>query len=967
MATKKRKSTARRAASRKKQAQQRLPAGLGTLFAGLLLVVLAFVQGDSVWRALHDVLFGLFGCGSFVLGAAVCCLAVQYTRGEDLLPKIFKLVLGLIFASGTVIVFSGIQPQGLSAFQMAAACYENGVSAWLGGGALGAVLGGSLLLLCGRPAANLIMLVLALCVSLYIFDRTPAEVWQWLCAVFGGARARGAALAQQSAERRAERAAARAAEAEDEPDEGSEDEEAEDEPEDTGFRLGLPDWLSGIRSWGHKVTEEMEAEDEGAAPQPAPAQPVAQPEPETPVITPVKVSAPRPRAAFDVDLGPDHTEVKEGGSEPIEPLIVGPGGTFGQDPLRPARKPAPQPIVPDAVETDAADFFAKPAEPAQPTAESFDTPVMTPVMPTIQPEAPAEPSAPDAVEMPETAAIQPAVPAAQGHVSAENAVAMRSAPDADGWISITAEPVEEKDISSLVAAAMEKPAASEQAAAQTPVEDAEPVDTFQYQYPPIELFERSPDESDPTAQDELKANAQKLVDTLESFGVRTRVLDISRGPAVTRYEVQPMAGVKISRITSLADDIALNLAVADVRMEAPIPGKPAVGIEVPNHKRQAVYIRSVFESQSFLRMSSPLGIALGKDIAGVAQVADLCKMPHLLIAGSTGSGKSVCVNSIIMSLVFRSSPEDVKLLLIDPKVVELAEYNGIPHLLMPVVTEPKKAAGALGSAVQEMERRYRMFAENNVRDIKSFNKLAAERPDLEKMPYIAIVIDELADLMMVVGKDVEDSICRIAQKARAAGMHLIVATQRPSVDVITGLIKANIPSRIAFAVSSQVDSRTILDGAGAEKLLGQGDMLFMPVGAPKPTRIQGTFVRDEEISRVLDFIKSSATVQYDEAMIEAMEKHAIQDGKKGSSSADSDEDSDSDPMFKQAVEVVIDAGQASTSLLQRRCKLGYARAARIMDEMEQKGVIGPYEGAKPRAVLISRQQWLEMQMNQPEE
>ena len=967
MATKKRKSTARRAASRKKQAQQRLPAGLGTLFAGLLLVVLAFVQGDSVWRALHDVLFGLFGCGSFVLGAAVCCLAVQYTRGEDLLPKIFKLVLGLIFASGTVIVFSGIQPQGLSAFQMAAACYENGVSAWLGGGALGAVLGGSLLLLCGRPAANLIMLVLALCVSLYIFDRTPAEVWQWLCAVFGGARARGAALAQQSAERRAERAAARAAETEDEPDEGSEDEEAEDEPEDTGFRLGLPDWLSGIRSWGHKVTEEMEAEDEGAAPQPAPAQPVAQPEPETPVITPVKVSAPRPRAAFDVDLGPDHTEVKEGGSEPIEPLIVGPGGTFGQDPLRPARKPAPQPIVPDAVETDAADFFAKPAEPVHPAAESFDTPVMTPVVPTIQPEAPAEPSAPDAVEMPETAAIQPAVPQAPARISAENAVAMRSAPDADGWISITAEPVEEKDISSLVAAAMEKPAASEQAAAQTPVEDAEPVDTFQYQYPPIELFERSPDESDPTAQDELKANAQKLVDTLESFGVRTRVLDISRGPAVTRYEVQPMAGVKISRITSLADDIALNLAVADVRMEAPIPGKPAVGIEVPNHKRQAVYIRSVFESQSFLRMSSPLGIALGKDIAGVAQVADLCKMPHLLIAGSTGSGKSVCVNSIIMSLVFRSSPEDVKLLLIDPKVVELAEYNGIPHLLMPVVTEPRKAAGALGSAVQEMERRYRLFAENNVRDIKSFNKLAAEQPELEKMPYIAIIIDELADLMMVVGKDVEDSICRIAQKARAAGMHLIVATQRPSVDVITGLIKANIPSRIAFAVSSQVDSRTILDGAGAEKLLGQGDMLFMPVGAPKPTRIQGTFVRDEEISRVLDFIKSSATVQYDEAMIEAMEKHAIQDGKKGSSSADSDEDSDSDPMFKQAVEVVIDAGQASTSLLQRRCKLGYARAARIMDEMEQKGVIGPYEGAKPRAVLISRQQWLEMQMNQPDE
>ena len=967
MATKKRKTTTRRSTSRKKRAEQRLPAGLGTLFAGLLLVGLAFVEGDSVWKTLHQVLFGLFGCGSFVLGAAVCCLAVLYTRGEDLLPHICKLALGLVFASGTVIVFSDIQPQGLSAFQMVAACYQNGYQAWLSGGALGAVLGGNLLLLCGRPAANFIMLVLALCVSLYIFDLTPAEVWQWLCDVSGGVHAKGVAVYEQGAARRAERRAERQAaqEAADEYDETEDLEEYEDEAEaEEPFRLGLPDWMSGVLHWGHKVTQELEqAPDSPAGAPDQPAQP--QPEPQAaPAVTPVRVRASRPRAPFDVDLGPDSTEVKEGGSEPIEPFIPGPGGTFGMDPLRAAPKPIIQPIVPDAVETAAEDFFAKQEE--APAAEPAPQPV--PGNPFETPIArPADPAEPAAAAAP----IQPVMPTPQPdqptRVSAEHAMAQRSAPDADGWISITAEPVEEKDINSLVAAAMEKPAASEQAAATAPAEEAEPVDTYQYQYPPIELFEKSKEESDPNAEDELKANAQKLVDTLESFGVRTRVLDISRGPSVTRYEVQPMAGVKISRITSLADDIALNLAVADVRMEAPIPGKPAVGIEVPNHKRSAVSIRSVFESQSFLRMTSPLGIALGKDIAGVAQVADLCKMPHLLIAGSTGSGKSVCVNSIIMSLVFRSSPEDVKLLLIDPKVVELAEYNGIPHLLMPVVTEPRKAAGALGSAVQEMERRYRMFAENNVRDIKSFNKLAVERPDLEKMPYIAIVIDELADLMMVVGKDVEDSICRIAQKARAAGMHLIVATQRPSVDVITGLIKANIPSRIAFAVSSQVDSRTILDGSGAEKLLGMGDMLFMPVGAPKPTRIQGTFVRDEEISRVLDFIKQSGTVQYDEAMIEAMEKHAIQDGKKGSSGADADEEPDSDPMFKQAVEVVIDAGQASTSLLQRRCKLGYARAARIMDEMEQKGVIGPYEGAKPRAVLISRQQWIEQQMNQPEE
>ena len=951
-----------------------MPAGLGTLFAGLLLIVLAFVEGSSVWKSLHEVLFGLFGCGSFVLGAAVCYLAILYTRGEDLLGQVFKLLLGLIFASGTVIVFSDI-PADIPAARMVAECYQNGVTAWLGGGALGALLGGNLLLLCGRPAANLVMVVLALCASLYIFDITPAELWQWVCELGGGVHEKGVAVYEQNAARRAERAAARQAEEEAAALEAGEEPEASDDAEEpSGF--AAPGWLSGVFSWGHKVTKELEGEAEPEPvddslgyeePAPAPAPTPAAPQ-EAPAFTPVQVGTPHPRASFDIDLGPDSTPVVEGGSEPIEPFIVGPGGTFGQDPLRKAAPRAiVKPVVPDAVETAAEDFFAKPEEPVQTVAPEAPAPVVTPGIP-VQPETAEQPEAegPDSVFRTPTLPTtdEPSVPV---RVMADNVMAMRSAPDEDGWISITSEPVEEKDINTLVAAAMEKPAVGEQAAATAPAEEPEAAESYQYQYPGIDLFEKAPEESDPNAQDELKANAQKLVDTLESFGVRTRVLDISRGPSVTRYEVQPMAGVKISRITSLADDIALNLAVADVRMEAPIPGKPAVGIEVPNHKKTPVYIRSVFESQAFLRMTSPLGIALGKDIAGVAQVADLCKMPHLLIAGSTGSGKSVCVNSIIMSLLFRSSPEDVKLILIDPKVVELAEYNGIPHLLMPVITEPKKAAGALSSAVQEMERRYHLFAENNVRDIKSFNKLAATDPMLEKMPYIAIIIDELADLMMVVGKDVEDSICRIAQKARAAGMHLIVATQRPSVDVITGLIKANIPSRIAFAVSSQVDSRTILDGAGAEKLLGQGDMLFMPVGAPKPTRIQGTFVRDEEISRVLDFIKSSATVQYDEAMIEAMEKHAIQDGKKGGSGADAEEDAGSDPMFKQAVDVVIDAGQASTSLLQRRCKLGYARAARIMDEMEQKSIIGPYEGAKPRAVLISRQQWLEMQMNQPEE
>ena len=402
-----------------------------------------------------------------------------------------------------------------------------------------------------------------------------------------------------------------------------------------------------------------------------------------------------------------------------------------------------------------------------------------------------------------------------------------------------------------------------------------------------------------------------------------------------------------------------------MRIEAPIPNKAAVGIEVPNRRSSSVNIRTIFENPQFRNAQSPLTIALGVDIAGNVVTTDLTRMPHLLIAGSTGSGKSVCINAIIISFLYKSSPEDVKLILIDPKVVELAEYNGIPHLMMPVVTEPKKAAGALGGAVAEMEKRYRLFAENSVRDIKSFNRLAAAKPELalEKMPYIAVVIDELADLMMVAGKEVEDYICRLAQKARAAGIHLIVATQRPSVDVITGLIKANIPARIAFAVSSQVDSRTILDGGGAEKLLGMGDMLFLPLGASKPVRVQGTYVKDEEIASVIEYIKRDFVAEYNQEMIENMEKLATKD--KGQSASDNGGEA-RDEMLTKAIEVVVEAGQASTSLLQRRLKLGYARAARIMDEMESMGIIGQYEGSKPRQVLITKNQWLEMTLSQSE-
>lgn len=481
-----------------------------------------------------------------------------------------------------------------------------------------------------------------------------------------------------------------------------------------------------------------------------------------------------------------------------------------------------------------------------------------------------------------------------------------------------------------------------------------------YKFPPIDLLKGITTKSAAAEQAELENTAQRLVDTLKSFGVETRIVDISRGPTVTRYELQPSSGVKISKITNLADDIALNLATAGVRIEAPIPNKAAVGIEVPNKASNVVHIREMLESSAFTGSKSKLTIALGKDIGGNAIVGDISKMPHGLIAGATGSGKSVCINSIIMSILYKARPDEVKLIMVDPKVVELGIYNGIPHLLLPVVTDPRKAASTLGWAVSEMEKRYQMFAASGVRDLDGYNRVAEADPDMIKLPRIVIIVDELADLMMTAPKEVEDSINRIAAKARAAGMHLIIATQRPSVDVVTGVIKANIPSRIAFAVSSQIDSRTILDTAGAEKLLGRGDMLFSPVGATKPSRIQGCFVSDEEVESVVDFIKGRHTTEYDSAIMEDIENRAIASNKdKGSSGGANDGIDDSDPMLQAAIEFVVESGQASTSMLQRRLKLGYARAARIMDIMAEMGVIGPYAGAKPREVLITKEQLME--------
>ncbi|MBR2043737.1 MAG: DNA translocase FtsK [Clostridia bacterium] len=486
-----------------------------------------------------------------------------------------------------------------------------------------------------------------------------------------------------------------------------------------------------------------------------------------------------------------------------------------------------------------------------------------------------------------------------------------------------------------------------------------------YEFPPISLLNQGKIENDSSVKNELESTATKLVDVLRSFGVETRIMDISRGPTVTRYELQPCAGVKISKITNLADDIALNLAAAGVRIEAPIPNKAAVGIEVPNKVTNTVSVREIIESNAFANSKSKLTVAMGKDIAGNPIVTDIAKMPHGLIAGQTGSGKSVCINSIIMSILYKAAPDEVKMLMIDPKVVELGIYNGIPHLLVPVVTDPKKASGALGWAVMEMEKRYRLFADNNVRDLVGFNRLCELDSDLQKLPQIVIIIDELADLMMTAPGEVEDSINRIAAKARAAGMHLLIATQRPSVDVVTGVIKANVPTRIAFAVASQIDSRTILDIGGAEKLLGRGDMLFNPVGASKPGRLQGCFVSDEEVERVVDFVKGNRPSEYsDEIQGEIERLAAAQKKGKGAAADDSDGNSDEDPMLLEAIKVVVEIGQASTSLLQRKLKLGYGRASRIIDQMEARGIIGPYEGAKPRQVLITAAEWMERQASE---
>lgn len=1058
---------------------------------GLLCVAMVLVPGQNMWKTLRGGLFGIFGVMTYLVGPFLLYLAYLLASGYRVTLFAGKVALMSVLCAGVPVIFSNVSLNDANPWQIIKMLFARGQTNFWEGGVWGAPVGGTLLALFGRPASNVIMLLVFLLGLMFFFAITPADVVLFVNNQYQ--------KLQQARQDRAEEETAYdtqlfAQEQEEEPIENLTTPVQDNRPHHPAY-----DVIADTGRIPVQPAQPVQPLVQQAAPVNQPAQPVqpaipSQPAASAPVIpnytpaptyaayaaaagyTPASYGTPaaesQPRASFDVDLGPEATASAAKAAiehDPLEPVNIGPGGTFGMDPLshlsdtshyhaatadpQPAVQPAadefelklddPAEAAPEEAAGDELDNLISRAVSGHapyygeqdvssettldlPQESEFSVPLTpeptfdTPLVPVEDDNSfgfpvdgeegaftgntPAEEphSAP-------AASAAPVIPTIGGSFSVNEAVS-------DAWNSgrplsdvLNAQPatlvpqaapvVPASSVAAAVSAQPQQPTGTESSfvvpqrgeavhlqvstsvgnSASAPISSppsaakadpntmnlaamqAEPVEP--YCYPSLNLFNATRPDDEAGAAREMKKNADILVNTLDSFGVKTTMLDICRGPSVTRYELQPQAGIKVSRITSLADDIALNLATAGVRIEAPIPGKPAVGIEVPNKIRSTVNIRAVFESQNYINMRSPLTMALGKDIAGAAQVADLCKMPHLLIAGSTGSGKSVCVNSIIISFLFRSSPEDVKLILIDPKVVELAEYNGIPHLLMPVVTEPRKAAGALGASVAEMERRYKLFAENNVREIKAYNKLAAQT-GLEHLPYIAIVIDELADLMMVAGKEVEDYICRIAQKARAAGIHLIVATQRPSVDVITGLIKANIPSRIAFAVSSQIDSRTILDASGAEKLLGNGDMLFLPVGASKPVRVQGTFVTDEEIGAVLSFIKSTSSTQYDEEMIAEMERRAVAEkGSKKGSDDDGDTGGALDPMFEQAVECVIDAGQASTSLLQRRCKLGYARAARIMDQMEQEKIIGPYEGAKPRTVLVSKAQWEERKLN----
>ena len=929
---------------------------------GIVLTLAAVIpagEGEG-WRGFFDIMHGLFGYSAFLVGPLLIFVAIRlsaFKEGHKLGMDVLKCVGGILLLCAAVQIFSVGAVPGENFGEVIANLYKDGKE-FRGGGVFALFIGGLLLLL-GRLGATILIIILILVCVLLCTGITVADFTDRMVKPVRNAKDK----AGEHHNRIREENRIAAEELHMQQDE-IEKIQAEIDAEQQEKR-SVAELSRAVFSVSDPEEQEPEpiVEDTSAHTEPEPSEKphiieVPRPDPVKPA-EPELPAEPDP-AETEQLLEEQHEDSVDYMAE-IKDYIMQKNRAVLEEAERSEKDPLEDEDAELVPIIDALHRFKEENPENAPVSSIQDLPENS-ITSSEESELPFDLD--DVADEPETES-QPQKDAAVPETSAPKA-AEPERPENPVKPEIVEVPRPDRPVTPPAAPAPERPA--------MPLKKPAPEElnfSDVYTLPPVNLL--NPVQKKLTQADidnEIDRNSRKLVEALQSFGVQTKLVGVSRGPSVTRYELQPAPGVKISKITGLQDDIALNLASAGVRIEAPIPNKSAVGIEVPNKARDTVFFRELVDTTEFKKsFDKKLETVLGKDISGAMVTCNIAKMPHLLIAGTTGSGKSVCVNSIIMSILMKSTPQDVRLIMVDPKKVEFMMYNGIPHLLIPVVTDPKKAAGALAWAVNEMLNRYKQFSDNNVRDFTGFNELAKD-PDsgLMKMSHIVIFIDELADLMMASPKDVEDSIVRLAQMARAAGMHLVIATQRPTVNVVTGLIKANIPSRIALMVASQTDSRVILDVSGAEKLLGNGDMLYMPVGLPKPVRVQGCFVSDKEVERVVEFIKQTFQAEYDELVMEEVERQtemvASAQDSKSSGNSDSGDIDTSDERLEEAIDFVVESGTCSTSSLQRRLKLGYGRAARLVDIMEEMGIVGPLEGSKPRQVLMTKQEWAERKLQQ---
>lgn len=929
---------------------------------GIVLTLAAVIpagEGEG-WRGFFDIMHGLFGYSAFLVGPLLIFVAIRlsaFKEGHKLGIDVLKCVGGILLLCAAVQIFSVGAVPGENFGEVIATLYKDGKE-FRGGGVFALFIGGLLLLL-GRLGATILIIILILVCVLLCTGITVADFTDRMVKPVRNAKDK--AVEHHNRIREENRIAAEELHMQQDEIEKIQAEIDAEQQE----KRSVAELSRAVFSVSDPEEQEPEpiVEDTSAHTEPESSEKpqiieVPRPEPVKPA-EPELPAEPDP-AETEQLLEEQHEDSVDYMAE-IKDYIMQKNRAVLEEAERSEKDPLEDEDAELVPIIDALHRFKEENPENAPVSSIQDLPENS-ITSSEESELPFDLD--DVADEPETES-QPQKEAAVPETSAPKA-AEPERPENSVKPEIVEVPRPDRPVTPTPAPAPERPA--------MPLKKPAPEElnfSDVYTLPPVNLL--NPVQKKLTQADidnEIDRNSRKLVEALQSFGVQTKLVGVSRGPSVTRYELQPAPGVKISKITGLQDDIALNLASAGVRIEAPIPNKSAVGIEVPNKARDTVFFRELVDTTEFKKsFDKKLETVLGKDISGAMVTCNIAKMPHLLIAGTTGSGKSVCVNSIIMSILMKSTPQDVRLIMVDPKKVEFMMYNGIPHLLIPVVTDPKKAAGALAWAVNEMLNRYKQFSDNNVRDFTGFNELAKD-PDsgLMKMSHIVIFIDELADLMMASPKDVEDSIVRLAQMARAAGMHLVIATQRPTVNVVTGLIKANIPSRIALMVASQTDSRVILDVSGAEKLLGNGDMLYMPVGLPKPVRVQGCFVSDKEVERVVEFIKQTFQAEYDELVMEEVERQtemvaSAQDGKSSGNSDSGDIDT-SDERLEEAIDFVVESGTCSTSSLQRRLKLGYGRAARLVDIMEEMGIVGPLEGSKPRQVLMTKQEWAERKLQQ---